>query len=103
MAKLEVKLEVSKEIYELGKGLGDFVTAIKGALDDGWQAEQDLPVLLTEAITKLAPAVQGIELIDDEWAEDKEAAIQAILVSLMPALFDVMAKKEDVPAATPAS
>jgi len=99
MATIPVTVEVSKEIYELGEGLGDFALAVKTALADGFSVGDDMPQLITDAVTHLIPAIEGVTLLDDEYAEDKEAAIKAALVSLIPKVFALL---EDTPAPVPA-
>lgn len=81
MAKLQVTLECAKETYELGKGVGDFVAAVKAALSNGWQAGEDVPAVITAALTCLVPALQGAEKIKDELVADKFGVANAAYVT----------------------
>jgi hypothetical protein len=63
---VEVKASVTKEGYELTQKLKAVVQVIQAQLQDGWQATQDLPPILTTAILNLAPAVDAITKIKEE-------------------------------------
>ena len=78
MATIQVTLEASKELSELGQGLAKFLAAVKLATANGFQAA-DLPPLISAAVAELVPAVQGVTLIADE-AKDKKAFANAIAV-----------------------
>lgn len=86
MAKVEVKVEVSKEAYEVAIGLGQMVAAIKTALADGWQAGTDVPVIVSAAITNLVPAVDGLDKVGAELKEDPEAFVKAVSIGLAEAV-----------------
>ncbi len=77
--KVVKQVEVSKETSELLEGLTKFAVAVKGALKDGWQVGQDLPVVLTSALGDLAPALQGAEAIKEEAKDTKEFAAAVAL------------------------
>jgi len=96
--KVTVQVEVSKEAYELGQGVAKFVTATKAALADGWQAGQDLPAVMSSAISDLIPALEGVQQIPDE-AQDKQALVNALYLSLSP-LF--LSATTPAPTSTPA-
>lgn len=89
MEKLEVKVEVAKETYELAKALCEFAGVCKTALNDGWQTGTDLPVIVTAALTKMLPGLEGVQNIGVEWTEDKQAAINALVAGFkdLPSLF----------------
>jgi hypothetical protein len=82
MAKQMVQVEVSKEMYELGMGLASVVDAVKQATADGWQPGQDLPAIVVAAIAILPPALQGVDQIKSEIAEDKGAFIAAVALPI---------------------
>lgn len=81
MEKVKVELECSKETYELGKGLADFIGAVKAALADGWQLGTDIPVVISAALSTLVPAVDGVTKVKDELLEDKKAFINAAVAT----------------------
>lgn len=72
-------VQVSKETSELLEGLTKFAITVKGALKDGWQVGQDLPVVLASALGDLAPALQGMEAIPLEVKQSKEFAAAVAL------------------------
>ncbi len=81
--KLKINVEVSKESYELSKGVGDLVLAIKACVQDGWQPGRDIPIIVSEIIGRLVPALQGVDKIKEEFAEDKGAAVLALTLPLV--------------------
>jgi hypothetical protein len=81
MAKVNVQVEVSKELFEVGKGLADFAKHLKAAVADGWQIGSDLPAVLTAVMADLVPALQGVDKIPAEFAEDKMAFANACTVA----------------------
>jgi len=85
MATIDVQVTVSKETHELGIGMSSFVGSVKQALADGWQPGQDLPVIITSAVTDLVPSIQGVDQMDDEAKENPIAFANAIAVSLSKA------------------
>jgi len=77
MATKDVTVAVSKESYELGEGMANFIGAMKAALADGFQVGEDIPLLVSAAVTNLVPAVDGITDIGAEWTEDRAAFMRA--------------------------
>ncbi len=78
---VDVTVQVSKETYELSKGVAELTKAVKLALKDGFQVGQDIPPIITAAIQQLA-AIEGVELIDDEMKENPEAFAKAVALGL---------------------
>jgi hypothetical protein len=74
---IEVTSKVSKESYELGQGIVKFASAIKSALSDGWQPGQDIPLILTAAMTDLVPSFQGVDAVGTEFEEHRSAFLKA--------------------------
>lgn len=77
MAVIDVQTKVSKESYELGQGVAGFVGAVKTALADGWQVGQDLPAVVAAAMGHLVPAIDGIQDLPGEAAEDAASFARA--------------------------
>lgn len=94
MEKVKLEVEVAKEAYELGEGLSAMVLAVKDALKDGFQAGQDLPVVISAAVTKLVPAVEGLDKLDDEMKEDAKAFLDAFYLSLGKGVAELLKKAE---------
>lgn len=89
MDRLDVKVKMPKEAYELEQGIVKFVAACKAALDDGFQPGQDLPVLLTAAIASLMPAIDGVHKLPEEVLGDIPAMIGlgGLLAADLAAIF----------------
>lgn len=83
-----IQVQVSKELYEAGQGVAAFVKAMKGALADGWQAGHDLPIAMAAALEDLVPALNGINQVPAEVAEDKLAAAHAVALTLCDVLLN---------------
>lgn len=81
METVKVELVCSKETYELGKGMADFVAAVKTALADGWQLGTDIPVVVSAALATLVPAIDGVTKVKDELAADKKAFVNAAVAT----------------------
>lgn len=64
--KQELKVEVTKEAYELGLALLAIVQATKNALKDGFQAGQDVPAILMQSLPALMKGVEGVEKLPEE-------------------------------------
>lgn len=94
MEKVKLEVEVAKEAYELGEGLASMVLAVKDALKDGFQPGQDLPAVVTAAFTKLVPAVEGMDKLDDELKEDAKAFLDALYLSLGKGVAELLKKAE---------
>ena len=77
---MEVSVKVTKEAYELADGLRKFVLDIKGALADGWQPGQDLPVVSSAAMADLVPAVQGVDKLGEESKADLLGFINGLVL-----------------------
>lgn len=81
MEKITVTLELPKEAYELFHGTFKLVESVKKSLDDGWQADQDLPVIVSEALVNLAPMINGFDKLPMEFKTDPANFINAGLIS----------------------
>lgn len=97
MQKVKVELEVSKEAHELAQGLVEMVKVVKEAMKDGFQVGQDLPAIITAAIAKLPPAIEGLDKLPEE-LKDPGAFAKAMVVAASD-LVEVFVKKEELPPA----
>jgi hypothetical protein len=84
MAKKNVTIEVSKEAYELSEGLANFAEAVVNEIRDngGWDMGDDLPAVISAAVTDLIPAIQGFQDISKEFQDDKKALLMGVMVNL---------------------
>jgi hypothetical protein len=76
--KIDITVPVAKETYELGVGITKFIKACKGALEDGFEIGDDLPVIMASALGELLPAIEGVEKIKYEIVEDRAAFSNAV-------------------------
>lgn len=97
MAKMTINVEVSKEAHELGEGVKGVVLAVKKALDDGWDTASDLPTIVTVSLAHLAPAVGGLDQLDDEVKEDPAAFSKALALPVADMISELL-KKPEAPA-----
>lgn len=89
METVKIELEAAKETYELGKGLGNILDAVKHALEDGWQPGSDLPEIFAALVAELGTAVQGFEQIKDE-VKDPQLFGNAVYSGLSPAIYNLV-------------
>lgn len=75
--KTVVSVEVEKEAHELAEAVADIVVSAKEAVKDGFQAGQDLTVVVGGNLTKLMTAVAGVEQLPAEAKEDMQAFLNA--------------------------
>lgn len=90
MATIVKQIEVSKELYELGEGITNFLVQLKEAGRDGFNAA-DISLILESAIMDIIPAMNGAERIMTEFEEDKAAFTNAailIITGMLEALAE---------------
>ena len=91
---INVEVKVAKETHEAVSGLVKFVAAAKGAADDGWNAGDDIPVVLNSLMAELIPALQGVTLIPDEFADHPSEFVAALTASI-PELAAIFLKRKE--------
>ena len=86
MSTVTKEVQLAEQVYEAVHGLATFGAVVKTQLADGWSMADDLPVLLTAALSKLVPAIEGLDQFDDEFSEDPVAVLQAVVEGFKPFL-----------------
>ena len=81
MAVIDIPVRCSKETAELGLGLAAFLVEVKKAVADGWNPLSDMPAVVSAALVKLVPAMQGVEKVKAELDEDKAAFVNATVLA----------------------
>lgn len=81
MEMVERTIQLPKETTDISEGLFRMVKAIKVATSDGWQAGQDLPPIMSQALIELTNMVTGIDQIDDEFKANPSAFIKSFVLS----------------------
>lgn len=75
---IRVTVDVSKETYEFGIGLSKFIAAVRASLDDGFQYGDDIPDIVSSAISDLLPSLDGLSAISDEYSENPEIFFRTV-------------------------
>lgn len=83
ISTMQKTIEVSKETYELGEGLTKFIDSCFEALEDGWQYGDDLPDIISSAVSNLLPALDGASLISDERKKNPRAFYTTISLMIV--------------------
>lgn len=96
-----VEVEVSKEAYELGQGLSKFHRAVKEALANGWQSDQDMSPIIQSALADLVPAMQGADQSLTEAQTDTQAFANSVYLGISDITFQYIKKPAAPTAPTP--
>lgn len=92
MESKKVEVEVCKEIHEIAEALAKIAVATKAALKDGFQAGQDLPVIVTEAFVQLPKAIEGLDKLDDEAKAQPGKFAMGLVLPLAAAVEEILKK-----------
>lgn len=83
MAKKQVTLTVSADSYDFVSASVKLGLKIKSALDDGFQMDKDLAILLP-ALVAFGGEVSKVGNIDDDFREDPAATVLAFVAAVAP-------------------
>lgn len=89
--KIKVETEVAEATFELGKGIDNFVGAVKDALADGWQPTQDLPAIITSAVKDLVPVIGNVDSVSND-TKDVQAFANGLYLGLGQTAFRFVKK-----------
>jgi hypothetical protein len=81
MEKVEVKVELAKEAYELAEAIKGLIVTARVALKDGFQPVVDIPVLLGANMGALLKGVEGLEKLPAEAKEDLAPVAKAFALA----------------------
>jgi hypothetical protein len=70
MEMVELKVQMPKQMMELGQGLAGVVKAVKQAKSDVVINAADLPQLVMDSIRALIPAIEGVDQLPEEVKAD---------------------------------
>jgi len=82
------EINVAKEANEIGVAIAKILTVSNSALEDGFQAGQDIPTVLMGSYKELTDAIEGSEKV---LAEFKKAPVESASGLVMPILEAVQA------------
>lgn len=74
---MKFSVEIPKETGELIIGITNFLKAIRKSQENGWQAGEDLPIIMMSALATLPDALDGWDKMDDEARANPAAMIAA--------------------------
>jgi hypothetical protein len=84
MELIKVEVEVTKEVYELAMAIQKIGIKVMDLYKDGkWSYVDDTAALLGEIMAVMGPAIEGFDLLDDEFIQQP---IEATTASIVPAL-----------------
>lgn len=103
MAKKEVQIvneevKVTKEINELGLAFKKIVEVGIKALEDGFQAGQDIPTVMLGSFKELSDALAGVDEMDEEAKEESVKAVMGALIPISEAIEMLLNRKKPVTA-----
>ena len=88
---IKKEVELPKELFELTDAVGDLFLEMEKALADGFQAGQDIPVLLTAAMSKAMVAADGVKKLPAE-VKAKPAKVAVVAGLLGEKVIDAFVK-----------
>ena len=74
---VEKTVSVTKEASELSDSVVNLVISTKKALDDGFQAGTDIPLIITENLNSMMSGLQGMDKLGAEASQKKAEFIRA--------------------------
>jgi hypothetical protein len=85
-------IQSAKEIVDIRVAIRNLVVNAKKALADGFQAGQDIPVVVMGSMADLLEALKGADQVDDAFKEELAASLNA-LAPLPGELVELLKKK----------
>lgn len=103
METIQKTIDLPKEITEIADGTVNILVESYRAFQDGFQASQDLPAILSAAVVNLPTMAGGIENLGEEWKNAKGAFMTAWVLAGIEAYDEISkireaAKPEEAPA-----
>lgn len=77
MSKVQVTLDVEKEMLDLGTAVVKLLKVCADQLKDGFQPGQDLPVIAVEALKDIPTVMANLGSIVPDWQEDEAGFLLA--------------------------
>lgn len=82
METKKFEFETPKEIAEIGEAIKNIMIATDIALKDGFQAGQDLPVIITACFANLVTAIGGIQNLPEEFRTNPTMSVMGLLIPI---------------------
>jgi len=93
MERVKLEIEVTKEIYEVGKAIQTVLTETKKALADGVDVT-DIPSIIAASIGDLSRAISGLSSIPAEFIGDPIEAVQGVINPVLLGVRALIKKAE---------
>ena len=90
--KKEIKVE--KEFSEIGVAIAKMITVADSALEDGFQAGQDIPTVLMGTYPELSKAMEGIDKLGPAFKENPVASLTGLILPILEAVQTTRAKSK---------
>lgn len=90
--KKEVRVE--KEFSEIGVAIAKMITVANSALEDGFQAGQDIPTVLMGTYPELSKALEGIDKLGPAFKADPVASLTGLIMPILEAVQVTRAKSK---------
>lgn len=90
--KKEIKVE--KEFSEIGVAIAKMITVANSALEDGFQAGQDIPTVLMGTYPELSKAMEGIDKLGAAFKENPVASLTGLILPILEAVEITRAKSK---------
>lgn len=88
--KLEVEVSAGADLF-FAK-LENFCLALDKALEDDWKLEDDLPIILSSALSELVPAMSAFKGMTDDFSEAPMMAAKSGIVHVLNIVNAFMTK-----------
>ena len=101
---MKIEVEVNKSAYEFSQGLSKFVVVMMNEIKDngGWSVTDDMPAIIASSVADLLPNMANVLTLGEEYAKDKKAFIQAMVIG-MAEMAEIFTKEEaEIPEVTEA-
>lgn len=85
MAKMQITVDVEKDTYEVGKLISDILIGLKN--------KKPIAQIAGEELSALSAAVDGIQNVPGEFAEDHAAFLKSIMNPLSDAVGELLKKQ----------
>lgn len=89
---VDVAVSVEKEFNEIGIAIAKLMETSNSALEDGFQAGQDIPTVLMGSYKELSAAIEGSDKLSDAFKADPVAAIAGIVIPVIKAVQKIRSR-----------
>lgn len=88
----EIKLNVPKEVLDLGLCLKTVLVKMAEQKKDGWSSSEDIPAILLSSIASLMAAVDKCQEIPEDFSSKPYSSSLAILIPVLEGVEELLKK-----------